>query len=149
MYRQDTQSAVRKLVKEIFRYKDSPVSSASEVTLVDHWPKSDELNILVPEMIFADSEMPLPMLKKYVKTWPREQKLKIFNAYVGNRLNYRQKPGRAFEAIHYEWELFIDYGIFRDLQRHRMLDMPEWQRLTPYYGYEIPQLIKQLEEHIK
>ena len=142
MYRQDTQSAVRKLVKEIFRYKDSPVSSASEVTLVDHWPKSDELNILVPEMIFADSEMPLPMLKKYVKTWPREQKLKIFNAYVGNRLNYRQKPGRAFEAIHYEWELFIDYGIFRDLQRNRMLDMPEWQRLTPYYGYEIPQLIK-------
>ncbi|MDP2669368.1 MAG: FAD-dependent thymidylate synthase [bacterium] len=142
MYRQDTQSAVRKLVKEIFKYKDLPVSSASEVTLVDYWPKGDELNILVPEMIFTDSEMPLSMLKKIVKSWPYEQKQKIFNAYVGNRLNYRQKPERAFEAIHYEWELFIDYGIFRDLQRHRMLDMPEWQRLTAYYGYEIPQLIK-------
>jgi len=142
MYRQDVRDAVRKLVKEIFKYKDAPIKSAAEVTLVNHWPKGDELNILVPEMIFADSEMPLPMLKKIVKNWPREQKLNIFSAYAGNRLNYRQKPGRAFETIHYEWELFIDYGIFRDLQRHRMLDMPEWQRLTTYYGYETPQLIK-------
>ena len=35
-----------------------------------------------------------------------------------------------------------DYGIFRDLQRHRIVDDLEWQLLTPRYGYEIPHLIE-------
>jgi thymidylate synthase ThyX len=36
-----------------------------------------------------------------------------------------------------------DYGIFRDLQRHRMVDDLEWQALTPRYGYEVPELVEQ------
>ena len=36
----------------------------------------------------------------------------------------------------------IDYGIFRDLQRHRVLDIPEWQKLTAAYGYDVPKLVK-------
>ena len=35
-----------------------------------------------------------------------------------------------------------DYGIFRDLQRHRMVDDMEWQFLTPRYGYDIPSLVE-------
>ncbi len=34
-----------------------------------------------------------------------------------------------------------DYGIFRDLQRHCLVDDLEWQLLTPRYGYEVPQLV--------
>ena len=39
------------------------------------------------------------------------------------------------------WELVGDYGTFRDLQRHRMVDAFEWQPLTPYYGYDVPDLV--------
>jgi thymidylate synthase ThyX len=35
-----------------------------------------------------------------------------------------------------------DYGIFRDLQRHRMVEDMEWQALTPRYGYDIPELVE-------
>jgi thymidylate synthase ThyX len=35
-----------------------------------------------------------------------------------------------------------DYGIFRDLQSHRMVDDLEWQQLSPRYGYETPKLIE-------
>ncbi|KKT30031.1 hypothetical protein A3G55_04370 [Candidatus Giovannonibacteria bacterium RIFCSPLOWO2_12_FULL_44_25] len=143
VYRQDTSSAVANLAKSYFGGFSHSVSNSAEVTLVDWWPKGDELDILVPEMLFSEMKMPVKMLQNRVQTWPREQKLEVFNSYVGERLNYRHKPGRAFEKIHHEWELLIDYGKFRDLQRHRVLDMPEWQRLSPAYGYDVPKLVKE------
>ena len=142
IYRQDTASAVANLAKLYVGLFQYPISNENEVTLVDWWPKGDELDILAPEMLFSETKMPIKMLQNRVKTWPRRQKLEVFNAYVGNRFNYRHKPGRAFEKIHYEWELLIDYGIFRDLQRHRVLDMPEWQKLEIAYGYDVPKLVK-------
>lgn len=142
IYRQDTNSAVANLAKLYFGSFRHPISNEKEVTLVDWWPKEDELDILAPEMLFSETKMPIKMLQNRVKDWPREQKLEMFNSYVGNRMDYRHKPGRAFEKIHYEWELMIDYGIFRDLQRHRVLDMPEWQKLETAYGYEIPKLVR-------
>ena len=33
-----------------------------------------------------------------------------------------------------------DYGAYRDLQRHRPLTL-EWQRLTPAFGYDVPEAI--------
>jgi thymidylate synthase ThyX len=61
---------------------------------------------------------------------------------MGERLNRRHRPGRALEKAHYSWDLVCDYGIFRDLQRHRMVDDLEWQQLTPRYGFEIPKLVE-------
>ena len=143
VYRQDTASAIANLAKSYFGLFQPQVSNENEVTLVDWWPKGDELDILAPEILFSETKMPIKMLQNRVKIWPRKQKLEVFNAYVGNRLDYRHKPGRALEKIHYEWELLIGYGIFRDLQRHRVLDMPEWQRLSPAYGYDVPKLVKE------
>ena len=58
-------------------------------------------------------------------------------------MNRRHKPGRALEEAHYKWEIVADYGTFRDLQRHRMVDDWEWQNLTTKYGYDVPDLIKE------
>lgn len=44
---------------------------------------------------------------------------------------------RAFEATSMTFELLIDYGAYRDLQRHRMLS-PSTQRLTCRLGFETP-----------
>jgi len=44
---------------------------------------------------------------------------------------------RAFEATSLTVELLIDYGAYRDLQRHRMLT-PSTQRLTCRLGFETP-----------
>jgi hypothetical protein len=64
---------------------------------------------------------------------------------MGERLNRRHRPGRALEQAHYTWDLVCDYGIFRDLQRHRMVDDLEWQPLTPRYGYDIPALVDEAD----
>src|SRR2546430_3644902 len=64
----------------------------------------------------------------------------VLDAYVGERLNRRHRPGRAFERTSYRFDILGDYGAFRDLQRHRLLTL-EWQRLTPHHGSVIPEAV--------
>ncbi|MEN8239878.1 MAG: FAD-dependent thymidylate synthase [Actinomycetota bacterium] len=61
----------------------------------------------------------------------------IFSAYVGDRTNRRHKPGRGMEQTFYRFDILCDYGIFRDLQRHRMLTI-DWQALSPANGFVMP-----------
>lgn len=60
---------------------------------------------------------------------------RIIQAYAGDRYNRRAKPGRAFEFPHYLFEIVCDYGAFRDIQRHRVVDGFEWQDLNPDLGH--------------
>jgi hypothetical protein len=62
----------------------------------------------------------------------------IFTAYVGDRTNRRHKPGRGMEQTFYRFDVLCDYGIFRDLQRHRMLTI-DWQALSPANGFVTPE----------
>ncbi len=67
----------------------------------------------------------------------------LLRAYVGHRTNRRDRPGRAFERTSYRFEVVIDYGAFRDLQRHRMLTL-DWQPLSPHLGFDLPAEIIEL-----
>ncbi|MGI9027860.1 MAG: FAD-dependent thymidylate synthase [Candidatus Saccharimonadales bacterium] len=109
------------------------------VNLTSVWPRN-ELD-LVPDMLYEHSGLPLQQIESEVNKWPYDKKQNVFNTYMGERLNRRHRPGRALEKAHYSWDIVCDYGIFRDLQRHRMVDDLEWQLLTPRYGYEIPKLV--------
>lgn len=111
------------------------------VELVDVWPRN-ELDV-VADILYEHSNLPLTDLKNEVAAWAYEKKVAILRAYFGERLNRRHRPGRALEKIHYSWDLVCDYGIFRDLQRHRMVDDLQWQALTPRYGFEVPQLVEE------
>ncbi len=68
----------------------------------------------------------------------------LIETYVGKRNNRRHKPGRAFEATSYRFEVVCDIGAFRDLQRHRMLTI-EWQDFTPSLGWSVPVELMNLE----
>ncbi len=111
------------------------------VTLVDYWPKNE--TTIVNDMLYEHSSMSYEEIAKETESWPYEKKVKVMEAYFGERLNRRHRPGRALEKIHYSWDLVCDYGIFRDLQRHRMVDDMQWQQLTPRYGYEMPGLVEE------
>jgi dTMP kinase len=139
-YRANTARAVKQLAKQYL--PDSHASTATEaVNLVDYWPKNELL--LVPDMLYEHSNLSLEQLQANVNAWPYDKKLEVFKAYFGERLNRRHRPGRALEKAHYSWDLVCDYGIFRDLQRHRMVDDMNWQLLTPRFGYEVPTLVEE------
>jgi dTMP kinase len=138
-YRSNTFNAMKKVADE--QLKQNLGTLDEDIQLVDYWPRN-ELDLL-PHMLYEHSTMSLRDIKKEIQAWPYEQKLAAFKTYMGERLNRRHKPGRALEAAHYSWDLLCDYGIFRDLQRHRMVDAFEWQQLTPRYGFDMPELVEQ------
>jgi thymidylate synthase ThyX len=109
------------------------------VTLVDWWPRDplDAEVALVTAALLPHVTLPEQQLEAQVRTWPREQRTEVLRAYVGERINRRHRPGRAFERVVYRFDILGDYGGFRDLQRHRMCTI-EWQRLTTEHGYDTP-----------
>jgi len=138
-YMANTKNAVKEVVQNSL--SESYSTDMDPVRLVSLWPKN-ELD-LVPHMVYEHSNLSLAEITAQVDKWPYQKKTEVFEAYIGERLNRRHKPGRATEMAHYSWDLVCDYGIFRDLQRHRMVDDLEWQPLTPRFGYEVPELVEE------
>lgn len=128
------------LVPDSFREVAGVTPAAAELV---EYTCADELD-LVPDMLYEQTGKSLRELQALIGSWSMTEKQAVFDAYIGERLNRRQKPGRALEKIHYGWDIVCDYGIFRDLQRHRMVDDLTWQLLTPYLGYALPQLVAEV-----
>jgi thymidylate kinase/thymidylate synthase ThyX len=137
-YLATTKSKVKSLAQEYLPDTLSPETEA--VTLTDVWPRN-EFDI-IPDMLYEHSNLPLQTIREKVADWPYIRKAQVFEAFMGERLNRRHKPGRALEKARYSWDLVCDYGVFYDLQRHRMVDDLNWQQLTPRYGYEVPKLVE-------
>ncbi len=138
-YKAETHSEVAKLAEKYLPNSHSAVNQ-EPVTLTAVWPRN-ELDI-VSNILYEHSQKSLKDIKDEVDVWSYDKKAEVFNAFVGTRLNRRQRPGRALEQIHYSFDLICDYGIFRDLQRHRMVDDLNWQQLTPRFGYSVPELVE-------
>jgi thymidylate synthase ThyX len=73
---------------------------------------------------------------------PEDDLRRLIATYVGERRNRRHRPGRAFEATGYRFDIVSDYGAFRDMQRHRMASV-EWQTLTTTLGYTVPDVVEE------
>jgi thymidylate synthase ThyX len=113
-------------------------ASADEVTLTDFDPDG-EVKVVAAALyaVSAESDADLQAVVRAMSTAERET---VLRAYVGDRLNRRHKPGRAFERTSYRFDILTDYGAFRDLQRHRLLTI-DWQMLTSRHGYVQPDAI--------
>lgn len=77
-----------------------------------------------------------------MRRWNEEQKLDVIRQAVAPLGPYDALP-RAFEHLHYLVEITIDYGAWRDVQRHRMATQTA-QELTPDLGFTVPVLIEEL-----
>lgn len=137
-YWSNTKKSVRSFANEVLPSNHSQENAP--VSLNNFWPKN-ELD-LVADMLYEHSDLPLEEIQNSVANLNYDKRVEIFSAYMGERLNRRHRPGRALEKAHYSWDLVCDYGIFRDLQRHRIVDDLEWQQLSPRFGYEVPSLIE-------
>jgi thymidylate synthase ThyX len=117
---------------------DLSPATRPEVTLVD-WDPDGETKVAAA-VLYAASDLPDDQILDYVRRLPADERAALIRAAVGDRRNRRHKPGRAMERTSYRFDVLSDYGIFRDLQRHRMLTI-EWQRLSTAHGYVMPAAI--------
>lgn len=91
-------------------------------------------------LIFPHSDRSLQDLKEHCKQLSEEEVNRILDAAAHLRENRRQKSPRALENADFTFEIVADFGVYRDLHRHRMLTQ-ERQLLTCNYGYYIPEEI--------
>lgn len=97
----------------------------------------DSPNKVAAALLYAITDHSLDDLQKYTRGLKEEEIAKIFDAASSMRENRRHKSPRALEHAQFTFEIVGDFGIYRDLHRHRMLTQ-ERQLLTCNYGYFVP-----------
>ena len=108
----------------------------SETTLIDFNEDAEER--IVATILFPHLHAEMGEVKALVASMDNTEKEGIMRAYMGGRKNRRQKPGRAFESADYTFCVTGNFGMYRDLHRHRMLTQ-ERQLLTTKHGFDMPQ----------
>jgi hypothetical protein len=73
---------------------------------------------------------------------PLSERRAALDAVSGARRNRRDKPCRALESVDYTFDVLANFGIYRDLQRHRVLSQ-ERQLFTTVHGYDTPPEIEE------
>jgi thymidylate synthase ThyX len=76
-------------------------------------------------------------LQDYCNHLSEEEIGRILEAACSARENRRHKSPRALEHAFFTFEILADFGVYRDLHRHRMLTQ-ERQLLSCQYGYYTP-----------
>jgi len=82
------------------------------------------------------------IVSKVKKIGPTARK-KIIQSFVSLRQNRRHRPPRAFEMTEYTFDFLANFGMFRDLHRHRVLTL-ERQLLTADHGFCVPDEISEI-----
>ncbi len=117
---------------------DATPGDTPSVTLVEFDPEGERK--VAAASLYSHTNLPDAQLRELVRGMDESEIDDIFADLVGNRTNRRHKPGRGMEQTFYRFDVLCDYGIFRDLQRHRMMTL-DWQQLTPDHGYVTPESI--------
>jgi thymidylate synthase ThyX len=133
--------------KEISKLTDKyledikPDFSPVDVRLIDYMDSKDAEVKVISAILYENAKgQSLHNITKLVESFPQERRNEIILAYTKFRGNRRHRPGRAFEMVEYLFEMFTNFGMFRDLHRHRILTM-ERQLLSTKHGYDIPKEI--------
>jgi thymidylate synthase ThyX len=91
-------------------------------------------------LLFTHGNRGLPELLEHCKRLPEEELARILDAGSGARESRRHKSPRALEHASFTFEIIADFGVYRDLHRHRMLTQ-ERQLLCCDYGFYVPKEI--------
>ncbi len=138
-HRSETRDQSKDLAKQILpELEVSKEDMGPGVKLVGVDGAEDEL---VVKILADSSDYPYEKIIEVVEQLDSEKKEEVLKTYIGDRYNRRAKPGRAFEFLHYTFEVQCDYGAFRDIQRHRIVDGLDWQSLDIKLGHVTPDII--------
>jgi thymidylate synthase ThyX len=92
-------------------------------------------------LLFPHTNVGLLELQEYCRKITDDALGQILEAAVQFRENRRHKSPRALEHATFTFEILADFGIYRDLQRHRILTQDR-QLLTCQFGYYVPNEIR-------
>jgi len=119
-------------------YPQAP-GKVSDIKIINYMEESRAIDVATKMLLYGNSwsfeTIDLPVERQY-------NILKQLESLRGNR---RHKLGRAFEGITYSFEVNMNYGAFREFQRHRFLSIIR-KPLSTQYGYDIPENLGKIPE---
>ena len=126
-------------------------------TIIKHTPKLEKItstplvklislygeeDMVIAALFYEYTNIDYNTLLDYVKKMSLSEKKELVSELFSLRKNRRHKPSRAFELINLTFEVNINFGAYRDLQRHRIL-LQMRQPLSTYMGFDTPKEIKE------
>ena len=115
-------------------FNKEPAASNIAVKIVDY-DKGAE-NKLVTALLYKNSSLPYSQIKAKIDKMPNAIKAAIIDEALKRRSPF-DRPLRELEHIYYTFDLLMDYGAFRDVQRHRIATQTN-QKVTVQHGYSVP-----------
>jgi thymidylate synthase ThyX len=131
-YTAETEQAMRQLGQELFG--DAVALEAPAVALV-RYPQDTEEQ-LAAAIVYSYTQLPWTQVIDRVRKLSEAQRERLIDAYLRRRGPHDQ-PLRALEHLYYTFDILLDYGAFRDIQRHRMATQTR-QDLSINHGYSMP-----------
>ncbi|TAK03951.1 hypothetical protein EPO34_02215 [Patescibacteria group bacterium] len=105
---------------------------------------SDPIAHLLAASYYPHVRVPFHQIVRRFMTVRREKLVALLKEIVGDRKTRRDRAGRAFEhGYPATFEVTGNYGIFRDLHRHRILTQQR-QLLNPHLGFTVPKDVEDI-----
>ncbi|MDP2750909.1 MAG: FAD-dependent thymidylate synthase, partial [Nanoarchaeota archaeon] len=91
---------------------------------------------VVASLLYGTSNYSYQQIKERIKLIKNEEKIQIIDAAVRGIGKFDSTP-REFENTYYTFDILMDYGAFRDIQRHRICTQLN-QKITTNHNYSLP-----------
>jgi thymidylate synthase ThyX len=137
-YLASTSAAAKALASKAANVR--PLDTKEPVALIDYDGAAEEK--IIAAILYAHSRHPLEQLRQSAAKINSEERHKILGELFGKRRHRRDKLSRAFENVYYTFDILGNLGLYRDLQRHRILTQ-ERQEFTTVHGYDTPPEIEE------
>lgn len=144
----ETPPAMRALAQDLVPTPNTPITPNTPntpVTLVQSPPDAEAR--LATAILYEFTGSPYAEVWGLVQTLRPEEHERIIAEYLARRRTYgdekhghQDPPLRSLEHLYFTFDILVDYGAYRDIQRHRMATQTT-QRLTCAHGYDVPDLL--------
>jgi thymidylate synthase ThyX len=118
----------------------APGVTSEPVKLIDCDAAAEEK--IIAAILYANARHPLEQLRQIAAGMSADQRRQILAEHFAKRRHRRDKLSRAFENVYYSFDILGNLGLYRDLQRHRILTQ-ERQDFTTVHGYDTPPEIEE------
>jgi thymidylate synthase ThyX len=143
----ETAPALQSLTRELLGTpRSEAVPQGAEVKLVEA-PENAEAR-LAAAILYEFTDQPYEAVLAQVQALSTADQRRVIEEYLARRKTYGTPPHtytdpplRSLEHLYFKFDVLVDYGAYRDIQRHRMATQTT-QRLTCAHGYDVPELLE-------
>jgi len=100
----------------------------------------DAVERIIAGLIYERTDLPYKKAFIQARRYSRRKKIQVLKSLRTYRKNRHHKPPRALEEAHCAFDIVADWGVYKDLMRHRILTRHR-QLFTNELGYILPQEI--------